>query len=478
MQPSIMSGRMKFLDRQDELSRLDKLARSSGLAVVFGRRRVGKTRLLLEWVARHDGVYFVADQSSALLQREAFASALGRRLPGFADVTYPSWRGLLDRLVADARLRKFKGPVVIDELPYLVATSPELPSVLQAWLDHEARSMSVALAGSSQRMMQGLALDASAPLYGRASEVLEVHPLGPAWVAHGFPSLSAWERLQLWTCAGGVPRYWELLERERGPLLDRLERMALDPMGPLHQEPDRLLLEEDPPAVDLRPLLEAIGGGAHRLSEIAARIGKPATSLSRPFERLLGLGLVRREVPFGETPRDTRRSLYRLADPFLRAWFRLVAPQRGLMLTSSSSERRAHAATVFPHLIGEAWEELARQSVPALGLRGHFGASKSWLPAARWWQGNAPEWDVVSANTDGTRLLLGEVKAWERPASLATLRGAAKALKARQPPMLRDRPSKVTWSLFVPRIASGVPSVVEEVHVVTANDVLLPTRAR
>lgn len=473
-----MSGCMKFLDRHDELGRLDKLARSSGLAVVFGRRRVGKTRLLLEWVARHDGVYFVADQSSALLQREALATALGRRLPGFADVTYPSWRGLFERLTADARLRRFNGPIVIDELPYLVATSPELPSVLQAWVDHGARTLSLALAGSSQRMMQGLALDASAPLYGRASEVLEVHPLGPEWLAHGFPSLSAWERLQLWSCAGGVPRYWELFERERGPVLDRLERIALDPMGPLHQEPDRLLLEEDPPAVDLRPLLEAIGGGAHRLGEIASRIGRPATALSRAFERMVGLGLVRREVPFGESPKDTRRSLYRLADPFLRAWFRLVAPQRGLMLTSTPIERRVHAATAFPHLIAEAWEELARQSVPSLGLRGRFGREKSWLPAARWWQGNAPEWDVVSSSSDGTQLLLGEVKAWERPATLASLRGAAKALKARQPPALRDSPSTVSWSLFVPRVASGVPSVVEGVHLVTANDVFLPARTR
>lgn len=463
---------MEFLNRRDELDRLEALTQRGGLAVVFGRRRIGKTRILLEWVSRNDGVYFVADQSTATLQRQALAVALGRRLPGFADVTYPTWRGLFERLSVDATARRFTGPLVIDELPYLVNESPELPSVLQAWVDHGGRRLAVALAGSSQRMMQGLVLDASAPLFGRAHAVLDVQPLDPAWLTRAFPASNSWERLLLYSCVGGVPRYWELFAQARGPVIDRLERLVLDPLGPLHLEPDRLLLEEDPPAVDLRPLLEAIGAGAHRLGEIATRIGRPATSLSRPIERLLGLGLVQREVPFGESPRETRRSLYRLADPFLRTWFRLVAPQRGLLLTSTSAERRRHAAAALPHLVAETWETLARQCVSSLGARGLFGAQKAWLPAARWWQGNAPEWDVVSTSVDGARLLLGEAKAWARPATLSALRGAALRLKARPLPPLRTRPPKVTWCLFVPRRAAGTPMWVDEVRVVTADDLL------
>lgn len=141
-----------------------------GLLVLWGRRRVGKTRLLLEWVKQHGGSYFVADASTPALQRRYFAESVARRLPGFADVDYRDWRSLLARLATEAKHVRFRGPVVLDELPYLVAASPELPSVLQQWLDHDAREagLVVALAGSSQRMMQGLVLDAGAPLYGRA----------------------------------------------------------------------------------------------------------------------------------------------------------------------------------------------------------------------------------------------------------------------------------------------------------------------
>jgi uncharacterized protein len=473
---SIMLGGMKFLNRADELKRLERLHRAGegGLAVVYGRRRVGKTRLLLEWCARHDGVYFVADQSTPVLQRAALASAVGRRLPGFGDVAYPSWVALLDRLAADAVGRRFRGPLVVDELPYLVTASPELPSVLQSWLDHAARQarLVVALAGSQQRMMQGLVLDGASPLYGRAVEVLPVLPLAPRWIAQAFPGFGPLEQLQTWTATGGIPRYWELLERERGPILSRVERLVLDPLGPLHLEPDRLLLEEDPPAVELRPLLEAIGAGAHRVSEIAARIGRAATALSRPFERLVGLGLVRREVPFGESPRDTRRSLYRLADPLMRLWFRLVAPRRGLMLSSTSGARLKLLVEAMPHLLAEAWEELARASVPTLGSAGRFGAQRAWQPGQRWWQGSAPEWDVVSATDDDSVLLLGEARAWERPAPLGTVKAAARALRERPAPAVRTRATELVRVLFVPRVTRDVPAQVDGVCVVTAAEVL------
>lgn len=465
---------MLFLNRTDELSRLDRLARSAegGLAVLSGRRRVGKTRLLLEWTRRHHGLYFVADQSSASLQRRYLAQAMSMRLPGFGEVDYPDWRALFGRLASEAKLRKFRGPIVIDELPYLIISSPELPSVLQQWIDHDARAakLTVALAGSSQRMMQGLVLDGAAPLFGRAREVIEVKPLSARWLPHAFKGLTGYELLSTWTAWGGVPRYWELAHDARGKLDARIDALVLDPMGPLHHEPDRLLLEETPSAVELRPLLDAIGAGIHRASEIAARAGRPVTSLARPLERLIELGIVRREVPFGEEPRQTKKSLYRLADPFFRLWFRVVAPQRGFLATATPKQRRALLASYFPALVGSAFEELCLREVSVLG---------DWLPAARWWQGSEPEWDVVSASPDGKRLLLGEVKAWRKPATLEALVPEVRRLRARPLPYLSalKRSPHVEWTLFVPAVAPRVPEEIEGVRVITLEE-LVPRHRR
>src|SRR5690349_19118855 len=141
---------MSFWNRTQELAALGALDAGGGLAVVWGRRRIGKTRLLVEWSERAGGVYTVADQSAPHLQRAYFARSISQALPGFADVTYPDWERLLSRLAADAVSAAFTGPIVIDELPYLVAASPELPSILQRWIDHDAKraKLRVALAGS------------------------------------------------------------------------------------------------------------------------------------------------------------------------------------------------------------------------------------------------------------------------------------------------------------------------------------------
>jgi AAA+ ATPase superfamily predicted ATPase len=391
---------MNFIDREEELARLIALSkrRDGGLAVVTGRRRVGKTRLLVEWVERSGGVYFVADQSSAEVQRRYLVAALAAKLRGLDGVTFADWRSLLTGIAERALEAKWTGPLVLDEIPYLVLQAPELPSVLQHFIDHDAKRarLTIAIAGSSQRMMQGLVMNANAPLFGRARELLTIAPLPPAYAHDAFGNQNL---LEAWTAWGGIPRYWELAREERGTIATRIDRLVLDPLGPLHREPDHILLEEVPSALEVRPVLDAIGAGVHRVSEIAGRMGRPATSMARPLDRLVEMGLATREVPFGDS--GSKRALYRIADPFFRMWFRVVAPNRGPLATLPPASRRALLAKHWPGLLGQAWEQLCRDSVPRLG---------DWSTASRWWRGNEPEWDVVAESLDRTKLLVGEVK--------------------------------------------------------------------
>lgn len=453
---------MEFLNRTEELARLGDMG--PGLAVVWGRRRVGKTRLLLEWCERERGVYAVADQSAPETQRAWLASTVAQTVSGFGDVTYPDWATLLAR-IASAGL---PGPLVLDELPYLVAGSPELPSVLQRWIDHDVRraKLRVALAGSSQRMMQGLVLSHDAPLYGRARVILDVQPIEAPALRHALGALEDAAWLDHYTAWGGIPRYWELAEAARGTARDRLVALAMTPLGPLFDEPARLLLEELPPAPETRPILDAIGGGAHRLSEIAARIGRNATALGRPLDRLIGMGLVRRETPFGEPERGGKRSLYKIADPFLRFWFRVVAPRRSALVAGTAASRRAVLDRLWPALVAETFEELCRARVPAAGALARFG---SWAPAARWWQGAAPEWDLVARDVDADRVLVGEVRA-SAMTSAEDLRRTCERLAARAlPPAVTAK--EIVRALFVVRAPKPRPKT-GSVHVIALADLL------
>jgi len=469
---------MKFLDRVEEMARLDRLVarKTAGLVVLYGRRRIGKTRLLVEWCARHGGVYTVADLSSPDLQRGYFAEAVSRRLDGFRDLVFKEWRGLLRRLAREAAQAGWRGPLVLDELPYLVGPSPELPSVLQGFVDHEAReaNLVVAVAGSSQRMMQGLVLGAEAPLYGRADEVLELGPLRPGYLREALGTRSAAELVESFAAWGGVPRYWELASTVEGDVRSLVEQLVLDPLGPLHREPDRLLLEEVPSAMEIRPILDAIGAGAHKVSEIAGRIGRPATSMSRPLERLLGLGLARRETPFGEPERKSRRSLYKLDDPFFRLWFRAVAPYRAELAVGSKSARANLLGRFWAGLVSQAWEDLCRAGTPRVRPASALGRLGPWGRASRWWQGTAPEWDVVGSSLDGKRLLLGEAKWSGKRMASSELERLARELGARPAPVLPERYSEaeVVRALFVPEVRGKVTGRVQGATVVTASDLL------
>jgi len=366
--------------------------------------------------------------------------------------------------------------LAIDELPYLTLASPELPSVLQRWLDHDARraKLVVAVAGSSQRMMQGLVISAQAPLYGRAHALFEVTPLAIPHLAEAFHTRSPIQLVQHYAAWGGVPRYWELATEVFGSTPERVTHLVLDPLGPLHREPDRLLLEELPPAVELRPILDAIGLGAHRASEVAGRIGRAATSLTRPLQRLQEMGLIRRETPFGELETKSKRSLYKLDDPFLRLWFRVVASRRGQLVSGTPAQRMAILMQHWATLVASAWEDLCRARLPAVRTSSSLGRLGPWQPGVRWWHGNQPEWDVVSVCEDQRRLLLGESKWSPKPFSARTIDREARALATKQPPTLGARYAnyEIIRALFVPETAKGVPRSAQGVILVSGRDFL------
>lgn len=403
--------RFPFLDRHGEAERLTALFghKDGGLAVLYGRRRLGKSRLLQEVLPPERAIYYVADDREAPLQRRALAEEIGRRLRGFADVGYPDWESLLRRFWSEAP----RGVVLaLDEFPALVRSAPELPSLLQKHVDRSAgEAVHLVLAGSSQRLMHGLVLDRSAPLFGRAREILRVGPLPAGWIQPALALRSPARAVEAFAVWGGVPRYWELAA-EHGSLEQAIERLVLSPLGVLHDEPARLLLDDLSETAQATSLLALIAGGSHRLSEIAARLEKPATSLARPLARLLDLGLVRREIPFGSSARDTKRTAYRLADPFLRFWFRFVEPYRSRLEARQSAEVAGEVAQRLPEYVAGVFEDLVRESVP----RARY-AGRTWGSAARWWgpgfDRSPMEIDVLAESTDGSVLLAGEVK-WSR----------------------------------------------------------------
>ncbi len=427
--------KLPFLDRHEEAARFRRLVDGAegSLGVVYGRRRCGKSRLLREILPPGRAVYYVGDDREDSLQRASLATEIGRLLPGFERVTYPDWDALFARCWQEAR----PGMVLaLDEFPSLVAVARELPSLLQKYLDREADSgIHLLLSGSSQRMMQGLVLDRTAPLFGRAREILKISPLPAGWIEGALDLRSPERAVESYAVWGGTPRYWELAG-DHPDLPAAIRSLVLSPLGVLYEEPSRLLLDDMRDTTQAASILSLIGQGCHRISEIAARLGKPVTALSRPLQRLQDMDLVTREQPFGEEPRGSKRTLYKISDPFLRFWFRYVDVNRSRLGAGQLAAVEQEIGQRLGHHVGEIWEELARAGVPLL----HPGG-RTWGPAGRWWGPGLDrrplEVDLVAHSSDGGSVLVGEVK-WAAPRDAERLLEELEA-KARRLPVAAGR---------------------------------------
>jgi AAA+ ATPase superfamily predicted ATPase len=397
---------MNFYNREKEKQRLNKALQSdkAKLIVIYGRRRCGKSTLIRN-VIGPDDVYFMAQQADESIQLAQLASAISEKVAGFDSVVYPNWESLFINL---NNVVKQTITICIDEFPYLVKNSTGLPSVIQKITDnYPDRKYHLILCGSSQQMMHGLILDSSAPLYGRANEILKVTPLEAGWIDEAL-ECNAEQAVIEYSVWGGVPRYWEL-RKEDESLESALKNIILDRYGVLHEEPSRLFLDDMREFVQAYSILTVVGNGCNRLSEIASRTNKPANQLSRPIENLIQLGYLKREVPFGEHLKNSKKGLYRIADPFMNFYFTFVAPNLSRLELNLTDQVYSIFAAKISMFVAAEWENLCRRCIPMQPVQGiNFDI------AYRWWGANSEnkpmEIDVIAESLDKRFLLVGECK--------------------------------------------------------------------
>lgn len=396
---------MEFVDRIEEQQRLIKTLNSEKptFIVVYGRRRLGKSTLIKKVITPND-VYYMADQTERAYQISLLAKEVGLVFPDFDKVIYPDWQALLTAL--NHRTQK-RFTLCLDEFPYLVKSSPELPALLQRLIDSRSLKYNLIICGSSQQLMQGLILDGSAPLYGRADQMLKLSPIHIKYLQEVLHSdaVSTIEEYAVW---GGVPRYWELRLQNDG-LQKSIAYDILNPLGTLYEEPIRLFMDDMRDVIQASTLLSVIGGGANRLSEIAARLEKPATHLSGPLEKLRQLDFIEREIPFGENPKNSKKSLYKVSDPFMDFYFHFVVPNRSLIELGRAAFVTDAIRSQFSRYVSARWKKLCRQAVSGGVIDGEM-----YNLAGRWWgnvsRDEAIELDVVAESMDRKKLLVGECK--------------------------------------------------------------------
>jgi len=360
----------KFVGRQREIAELNDVLSRSGaqFILVYGRRRVGKTTLVLYWARQtgHPIIYWVATRDTPAQVRSGFVQALwewaypeSRAVPRFD--TWGEAFETASNLIGDRPVI-----VIMDEFSYAAQSDPSLPSNLQAAWDHlfKDSNVTLVLAGSHIGMMVNL-IKYDAPLYGRFTAQLPVDPLPFPALSDFLPRYTAAERVAVYAVAGGIPAYLEQFD-DRETIGANLQRLFMQRTGMFRSEPFILVgdvIRRETQTYEA--VLKAVAAGKRTPQEIGVMLDLTSSYLSPYLKQLRALHLIERRLPATLPPEQrqaSRSSRYHLADPYLRFYFRFIQPNLGLVeqeLTDLLWQRIAEQFRAFVGLT--AFEELCRE---------------------------------------------------------------------------------------------------------------------
>ncbi len=401
----------RFLGRQAELKALTDAYRAPGATFVpvYGRRRVGKSELILEFLRKHAGLYFLGKQAPAALQLQEFLAEAARVLdePLLTNASFDGWKPALEAVVGRWK-RSSKLVLVFDEFQWSAAASPELPSILQEMLDRQWRArgnVMLILCGSYMGFMEREVLGEKSPLYGRRTAQIQLQPFGYREAALFHPSYSRVDQARAYFLCGGVPAYLLCFRQDRSIDTNIVEQL-LEEHAPLRQEPLLLLREELREVERYAAVLEAIAEGRTASGEVAAFAGVGERALHYYLAGLVGLGYVRKRYPLSEQLPPPRHVRLGIDDPLLRFWFRFVFPN-----TSYLAQRGAEVVfrdRIRPQLdahFGQGFEHLCREALPFLYARERVSGA---FRVGEYWSKDC-QIDVVGLRDDGF-IDLGECK--------------------------------------------------------------------
>ncbi len=392
-----------FVGRARELEVLEKAyrGRRSALVPVYGRRRVGKSELLLRFARGKPSLYYVGKQAPAALQQKELAreAAVVLDEPLLAQLSPTSWKDLLIA-VTDRYQGEGKLVVILDEFQWMAQASPELPSVLQELWDRRFRDggrIFLVLCGSFIGFMEREVLGKQSPLFGRRTAQMLLQPFDHREAAEFHPGWSVTDQARVRFLCGGVPMYLRCFDSSQS-VEKGIETQLLDDYAPLHREPEFLLREELREVQVYYAVLRAIATGKHAHAEIARASGIPDRNVHYYLNTLVSLGYVARRYPLSGGKVTNRSVRYVLEDPLLRFWFRFVFPN--LSYLSQMGPARTFRDRIKPDLdgyFGDCFERLCREALPFLyrdeGLNASFEVGEFWAKDV--------QIDVVGLREDG-----------------------------------------------------------------------------
>ncbi len=400
---------MRFVSRTEELAFLQKYYEKPGFQFIplYGRRRVGKTRLVREFIRDKRAIYFLADSVTEGEQLRNLGHEVGEFFGDtiLTESGFRDWQQLFRYLKDKAEHERLV--IVIDEFPYLVNSNKGISSIFQKGIDTHLKESNafLILLGSSVGMMEEEVLFYKAPLYGRRTASLEVREMPFTALAEFFPEANLQQRLEIYGVFGSIPAYIERLDAG-ATIQSAINDLILDRGSFLHNEVEFLLREELREPRNYFVILRAIAQGKRKMSEIINDTGFEKSHLARYLDILRSLRFVDKEIPVTEKyPDKSRLGLYRLHDRFFSFWFKYVFPHRSRLEIGNTDYLLGKIRDTFDQHLSFVYEDVCRELCLNLLKSGRITFST----IGRWWLKNE-EIDLVALDEENETIWFGECK--------------------------------------------------------------------
>lgn len=426
-----------FIDRESEMKTLEnEYARSgSALVILYGRRRVGKTALISEFIKGKNALFFLATEEPEIQNRNAFKDKAAEFIKNdlLKNASVSSWDTIFEAII-DTPFEQ-KPIIIIDEFQYIGKSNPAFPSVFQRIWEEKLKNKSVMviLCGSLISMMKSQTLNYDSPLYGRRTAQIRLKQIPFKYYNKFFPNADRSHLIEMYAVTGGVPKYIELF-RDESDIYNAIEHNILDPSGYLYDEPHFLLQQEVSEIGSYFALIKAIAAGNTKLSAISTVLETKSTSLTKYLKTLIDLDIIEREVPITEeNPDKSKKGLYKIKDNYIRFWFAFIYPNLSFIESGNSDIVMSKIRQGFiSHHAAFVYEDVCREKMWELNAAGIWDFHFSKI--GRYWDSNT-EIDIAALDPDGKNLILGECKYWSEPVGINVLSS------------LEEKAKSVTWNL-------------------------------
>ena len=319
-----------FVGREKELTVLNDLydEKTFQMVVIYGRRRIGKTTLISEFISDKPSIFFPAQEVNDTLNLSQFS----KKVYAFFDIPestgpFGNWNSAFEFLVEKAKERQFV--LAFDEFPYAASANRSLKSILQTAIDHGFKDsgLFLILCGSQMGFMEDDVLGYKSPLFGRRTAQIKLDGFDYYDAGKMLDSFCNEDKIKLYACVGGTPHYLAQIKTNESFEVN-MKRLFFNTSGYLHSEPMMLLQQELREPAMYNSIIMAIAGGASRLNEIATSIGEDSPKVSKYLQTLVNLQIVHKIYPFGENPQNSRKGIYRIADNCYNFWYSFVFPNK------------------------------------------------------------------------------------------------------------------------------------------------------